>query len=595
MKKLIASVSGKICIALLALVLVAGASGIWLLCRPKFQNVTIDLGSDLPSVEAFLTKSADPAKAKLVTPAEEVDLTAVGQQTLIFSYGKKEYTVFLTIRDDMDITKKFRDVTIELGSELPPLESFLTKAADPSQAAMVTPGENIDLTKVGQQALTFRYGDETRDVTLTIQDTVAPQVTFRDVITAIDRQPEADEFVAEISDLSPTTVSYVQTPQLPETYGNAQVEIRVTDAAGNSVVGQCNLQYTWMYEHLTLELGQPLEKSHLLLNPEKDSDLIDQALLDVINAAPVGIYTISSTSMDQTCTCTITVQDTTAPTLELRAVQIDIGDRVSVNSFIKTAEDASGPVETKLLTTLELQKECTQTVRVEARDINGNVTTAETTLTVYLDSRAPVFSGVKEVTLQKNAAFDYSEGVSAVDARDGQVPFTVNSDNVDLTKAGTYYATYSARDSMGNVATVRRKITVEHDAADTQALVNSIAATLPNDPEKIRDYVRNEIGYSSSWGDKDAVWYGFTKKTGNCYVHALCLQQLLTAKGYETQLIWVTDKSHYWLIIKLNGVWRHIDATPGSVHRKYSLMTDEQRLSTLSGRDWDHSIWPACE
>lgn len=594
MKKLIASVSGKICIALLALVLVAGALGIWLLCRPKFQNVTIDLGSDLPSVEAFLTKSADPAKAKLVTPAEEVDLTAVGQQTLIFSYGKKEYTVFLTIRDDMDITKKFRNVTIELGSELPPLESFLTKAADPSQAAMVTPGENIDLTKVGQQALTFRYGDETRDVTLTIQDTVAPQVTFRDVITAIDRQPEADEFVAEISDLSPTTVSFVQTPQLPETYGNAQVEIRVTDAAGNSVVGQCNLQYTWMYEQLTLELGQPLEKSHLLLNPEKDSELIDQALLDEINAAPVGIYTISSTSMEQTCTCTITVQDTTAPTLELRAVQIDIGEGASVKSFIKTAEDASGEVETKLLTTLDLKTEHTQSVVVEAKDINGNVTTAETTLTVYLDSRPPVFSGVQELTLAKNSKYDFSAGVTAVDSRDGEVTFSCNTNNVDLTKAGTYYVVYSAQDSMGNVATVRRKVTVDHDQADTQELVNSIAATLPSDAEKIRNYVRANVGYNSNWGGDDPVWYGFTKKTGNCYVHALCLKALLDVKGFETQVIWVTDKSHYWLIIKLDGVWRHIDATPGSVHSRYSLMTDEQRLATLSGRDWERSQWPSC-
>ena len=91
------------------------------------------------------------------------------------------------------------------------------------------------------------------------------------------------------------------------------------------------------------------------------------------------------------------------------------------------------------------------------------------------------------------------------------------------------------------------------------------------------------------------MWYGFTNKVGNCYVHALCLQRLLSAKGYSTKLIWVTNKTHYWLIVKIDGQWKHIDPTPGRLHSRYSLMNDKQRLSTLSGRKWDRSAWPACE
>lgn len=527
MKKFLSSVAGKVCLAVIPVILLGmltGAFGLWYISQPKFQDVTIELGSSLPPVEQFLTKYADPEKVTMVTAQKDMDLTKAGQQTIVFAYGKKNYTVILTI-----------------------------------------------------------------------EDTVAPVAKFRDVITAIDRLPEAEEFVEEIEDKAVTTATFVKAPELPETYGQVRVEIQVTDASGNSVVGQCNLRYAWMYEQVTLELGQPLEKSHLLLKPEKDGDLIDQALLDEINASPVGTYTISSTSMDQTCTCTVTLQDTTAPTLELQPVHIDIGESASLNSFIKKVEDASGEVETKLLTTLNTQEEGTQKVTVEAKDINGNVTTAETTLKVSLDSKPPVFSGVKEITLEKNAEFDFSAGVSATDARDGAVEFTVNAGNVDLSKAGTYYVTYTAKDSLGNTATVRRKVTVKHNQQDVQDLVNSIAANLSSDPEAIRDYVRNNISYSSSWGGDDPVWYGFTNKTGNCYVHNVCLQRLLAAKGYETQMIWVTDKSHYWLIVKIGGVWKHIDATPGSMHSKYSLMNDAQRLDSLGGRDWDHSQWPACE
>ena len=56
------------------------------------------------------------------------------------------------------------------------------------------------------------------------------------------------------------------------------------------------------------------------------------------------------------------------------------------------------------------------------------------------------------------------------------------------------------------------------------------------------------------------------------------------------------------MLIKLDGRWWHIDATPGPVHSKYSLMNDAQRYETLVRdidgeevqRDWDRSKWPAC-
>ena len=75
---------------------------------------------------------------------------------------------------------------------------------------------------------------------------------------------------------------------------------------------------------------------------------------------------------------------------------------------------------------------------------------------------------------------------------------------------------------------------------------------------------------------------------------------MLTEKGYNTQIIWVKDQTHYWLIIETADGWRHIDATPSTTHGKYDeLMTDEMRYETLATstrqRDWERSKWPACE
>lgn len=186
-------------------------------------------------------------------------------------------------------------------------------------------------------------------------------------------------------------------------------------------------------------------------------------------------------------------------------------------------------------------------------------------------------------------------GVSAYDGKDGTVGFAYNADSVDVIKAGTYTVYYSAVDAAGNTGTATRSVTVLPDQEDTKALVAQIAASqTATDPESLRDYVRTQIAYSSSWGGDDPVWYGFTKFKGNCYVHALCLKALLDHYGYQNQLIWVEAQysPHYWLIINIGGVWYHIDPTPNYLHARYSLMTNEQRLETLSGRKWDTSLWP---
>lgn len=497
---------------------------------------------------------------------------------------------------------KFQDVTLELGQPLPEIPAFLTEYANAKWAELVTEKADIDLTRVGTQELIFRYGIREETVTLTIQDTTAPAVKFRDVILTAGLSPFPDDFIAEIADYSDVEIRFVQPPD-QETYEDIQLQIQVTDAFGNTTTGECTLSWQWLTESYELELGDTLEKADLLLNPEKDDALLDQEALDEINEAPAGVYTVVSTSGAKSAACSVTVRDTTGPELKLKEVYVFLGGSAALEDFVESASDLSGEVKLRLVTELVFDTEGTQTVIVEAEDIYGNVTTQETALHIVTDSVPPTISGLSDMTVAKHSSPNYKSGVSAMDDKDGTVSFTYDASKVDTSKAGTYYVTYTAKDSAGNVTTVKRKVVVSHDAEDTAALVASIANSLSNDPEKIRDYVRTSIRYTSTdYGGDDPIWHGLTEKRGNCWVYANCLKALLDYKGYETQLIWVTSpskyvKSHYWLLIKLDGGWKHIDATPG-VHAKYSLMNDAQRYETLVRdgvhRDWDRSQWPVC-
>ena len=572
-----------------------------------------------------------------------------------------------------DAQPKFHDVTVELGSRLPAWQDFMTKYAKESK---VCPPdlESMDLSKAGVYELGFSHGKKTEFVTLTIVDTTAPILRLQNVSADIGTELKPEDFVQDVTDFSEVTLRFAKPLETPEGYGDVYVDVIATDASGNETQRTCTLSYVWMRSELTLELGGTASKGDILMNAEKDGDLLDQAALDALTTAPVGTYPITATTADgKTGTCQVTVVDTVAPSLKVKDVTVYDGETVTLEDFLVSATDLSGEVTTKLLQQPNTLVAGTSTITVEATDCNGNKTSADATLTVKKDTAAPVFSGLKklstdpnkkpnytagvsavddrdgqvsyeyddsqvdlsksgtytviytakdkagnqareerkvvvlsdteapkfsglkDITAEKNQKIDYAQGVMAKDNWDGVVEFTYDDGKVNLSKAGTYYVTYSAKDKAGNQATSRRKVVVNHDQEDTDALIRDVASGLSSDPESIRDYVRNSIKYSSDWGGEDPVWFGLKNKKGNCLVHAKVLQELLEAKGYETKLIWVTDESHYWNLIKLNGTWKHIDATPGTRHTKYSLMNDEQRLETLQGRKWDTSQWPACE
>ena len=488
---------------------------------------------------------------------------------------------------------KFHDVTMELGEAFPENEAFMTEYAKADKVRLLT--QEVDLTKVGTQSLEFAHGGKKETVVLTIQDTTAPKVEFKNVAATVYDEVKPEDLVASVEELSAYTITF-QTTDMVEDYGDVTVHVQVTDEYGNVTTGESVISYRWMREQFSLELGRTLRSSMLIFGGAEDAVVIDPAQIDAINAGGVGTYTVISTIGDLVNECVITVKDTTGPRLMLQDVAVYIGETAELEDFVVSATDLSGDVVTRLVNPLPLEEAGTYTVQIEAEDIYGNITVGEAELQVLKDTTPPEFFGVNPLPVDKNSIPDYYTGVTVLDDRDGEVRFWVDSSRVDTTRAGNYYAIYNAVDSSGNSAYYRRLVSVMHSAEDTEELAVSIAATLSNNVEEIRDYVRNTILYSYDWGEEDPVWYGFTTLKGNCYVHARCFQALLRAKGYETMIIWVENQTHYWNLVKIDGVWRHMDSTPGSAnHTRYSIMTDEMRYETLSGRDWDRSAWPAAE
>ena len=395
-----------------------------------------------------------------------------------------------------------------------------------------------------------------------------------------------------------TTISFVGNPVIPEDYSDLTLEVEVRDANGNVSAGQCQVTFQWMKEELVWEYGRHITKGDILVDPQVDGHRLDQAQLDKINASGVGSYSLPVQAGDKTRTCAITVQDTQGPDLQLHFVHIWPQEIVTMQDFIVSVEDPSGVANVELLTELDTLNKGERPVRIRAVDTLGNETVGETFIKVNLDHSAPVIEGVEDITTENGVEPDYVAGVSASDNVDGELEFTYDASKVDVNTAGIYFVNYVAVDAADNETTVRRRVNVPPRQEDIQALVEEVAAELSDDPKEIRDFVWQKIRYSASWGEPDPTWHGFTTWSGNCYVHAFCLQDLLEAKGYETQLIWTQDKSHYWVLVNLESLgmgWRHMDATPSEQHVRILYMTDYQRHENLDGRNWDRTLWPKAE
>lgn len=440
------------------------------------------------------------------------------------------------------------------------------------------------------------YKQKQITVKLYLVDTTAPQVKFQDITRYIGYEIQAQDFIVEKSDLSPMYLEVVNTPQITE-FGNYPVTIVVKDEYGNETKKECVLTIDWLNYNVKLELGETLTKQHILMRPEEDAKLVSKTELERINKSPIGDYTMTLINNAKEYVINIKVQDTTPPELELKDVIIYDDEKVEKSKFIVSAKDASGKVETTMLTQIDYKNIGNQVITIQAKDESGNAIQKQANLTIKKDVEGPVFSGLKEMTVAKKSNINYKNGVKAVDKKEGNCEFTVDSSKVNVGVAGTYYATYISKDSKGNTTTAKRKITVKHNQEDTNNKFNEFYSKYlaGKDAYGIVYTIRKEISYNSSWGDDDPIWYGLTNKKGNCYVHVLLVQKALNKAGITNQVVKTIDGTHYWNLINVGGVWRHYDSTPGN--HLIGPATDEEKFesSSMKGRDWSRNAYPAAK
>lgn len=211
------------------------------------------------------------------------------------------------------------------------------------------------------------YKQKEITVKLHLVDTTAPQVKFQDITRYIGYEIKGEDFIVEKSDLSQMNVEVANIPEITE-FGNYPITVMVKDEYGNETKKECTLTIDWLNYNITLELGKMLTKEDILMRPEEDAKLVAKAELERINKSQVGDYTMTLLNNGKEYIVNIKIQDTLPPELELKDVSIYDDEKVDKSKFIVSAKDASGKVETTLLTDINYKNIGTQVVTIEAKD-----------------------------------------------------------------------------------------------------------------------------------------------------------------------------------------------------------------------------------
>lgn len=317
---------------------------------------------------------------------------------------------------------------------------------------------------------------------------------------------------------------------------------------------------------------------------------------------------------------TVEVVDTTAPEGEVQDVTFFLEPVPQVSDFVVSMSDVSD-CSASFKTEPDLTVAGDQEVTIVLADAYGNTTELTASLTVILDTEAPVITGVKEIMIYEGDAVAYRAGIEVSDDMDDAPVLSVDSSQVDMTKPGTYSVIYSATDASGNVTTQETTITIREkkegyvDLETINAMADELLSGIVDDSmdkeqqvRAIYKWVRGHLSYTGSSDKSDwyqGAYYAMTKRSGDCFNYYAITKLFLERLGIDN--IDVTkvknyegDNAHYWSLVSLDGgeTWYHVDTTPRvGDGDNFCLVTDAfmDRYSDAHAKCFnrDKSLYPA--
>ncbi|MBR7179508.1 MAG: transglutaminase domain-containing protein [Oscillospiraceae bacterium] len=414
------------------------------------------------------------------------------------------------------------ELTVEAGRDTISANEF-RKEDKGVDAAFVSDLSAVDLNAVGSYPVSVEYKGKTYECTLIVEDTIAPEGKVHNVSVYSNQSVKPEDFVTNIIDASPVTVTLSPEPDLSKE-AQSLITVTLTDAAGNST----------SYEAVL-------------------SVFVDNGVPQITGVVP--IFTFIGTEPDYLAgVCAMDDRDV-ALEIVVDSSKVDL-NAVGTYDIIYSVTDAA-----------------------------GNTTTVPSTVTVTDDNTAPVIQGVHNISLYLGSAVSYRKGVVVTDDKDPSPTLEIDSSKVDLSNPGTYPLVYIARDTTGNETRLEVTVTVAEkpaafvDEETINAKADELLKKIVTDdmtPEAkvkaIYAHMRSHYTYSGHSDKTDwmqGAWVMMDQGEGDCFNYFALTKLLLErcdipnidvrkVRNYEG------DSDHFWSLVSVDGgnTYYHLDTTP---------------------------------
>ncbi|MFM8659406.1 MAG: HYR domain-containing protein, partial [Candidatus Nitrosotenuis sp.] len=482
----------------------------------KVDSITSDAPKSFPLGETTVTWTATDSSGNISTATQKITV---------------QDTTKPTITIPADITAEATsasDNTLQLKSPT---------ASDTVSSVSVTNDapETFDL---GEHTVTWTATDEsgnTSTVTqkITIVDTTKPTITIPADVT----QEATSKLENAVKLDAPSVIDNVEvesiTSDAPALFpvGVTMVTWTATDSSGlvSTISQKITIVDTTKPEihvfdvtmEATSEGKNSVDFGNILTN-----DLVE--VVSVANDSPdyfkLGVTTVTWTAKDAagntaTATQTITVQDTTKPTIS--APEDVIFEATSSNNDVKLGK----PVSSDTVSDVDVTNDAPEsfplgetTVTWTATDSSGNISTATQKITVQ-DTTKPTITAPADITQEATSAYDNDVALGDAKSDDAVSIASVENDAPESFPLGDTTVTWTATDSSGNISTATQKITIIDTTkpiitapADitqeaTSKLENKIALETPSSSDNVGvDSITSDAPESFPVGTSIVTW-----------------------------------------------------------------------------------------
>ncbi|MDC0505985.1 DUF5011 domain-containing protein [Candidatus Gracilibacteria bacterium] len=456
-------------------------------------TITLEAGASYSDLGAEFSDNLDGTGS--VTAVGTVDTSSTGSTTLTYDYtdvsGNDAVQVTRTV-NVVDTTSAIialngtGSITLEIGDSYSDLGAVFSDIVD-GTGSIVATGGPVTTSGTGVFVLTYNYTDSSGNTstgvtrTVTVLDTTIPTISLNGSATiTVEAGSGYTDAGAVFSDNLDGTGSIAASGSVDtSSTGSTTLTYDYTDSSGNiatQVTRTVNVVDTTAAVislngsgTITLEIGDSYADLGAVF-----SDIVDGTGSIVATGGPVITsstgsfilnynYTDSSSNASTQVTRTVTVLDTTIPTISLNGSAIitinrndpytDAGAIFSDNLDGTGSITASGTVDTSITGVYTLTYDYT--------DSSGNVAAQVTRTVNVVAGNIPTINlnGTNPITLEVGTSYaDLGAQFSDVEDGTGSV---VGSGVVDTNTVAAYILTYDYTDASGNLATqVTRTINI---------------------------------------------------------------------------------------------------------------------------------------